>query len=524
MRSLFPILILLIFGKSFSQTHALADLEFQKFIQNTYPATLDSNGNLIIAAAGSVPGVMNCQNKNITNLDGVQFFTNLSGINCSGNKLTTLPNLSAILGLRTFIADNNELTSLGFISENIGLFTLSVSGNNIVNLNDLSALVDLKNLFVHRNSITQVNALTSLIRIIKLDLSFNKLSQIPSLAGSPQLETFNCSNNAIEVMPAISSINLDSLICSNNKLQVFPSFSGNASLTYIDCSYNQISNYPVLSNLPSLSTLIASHNKLSSVLAYPGLNALKILNLSHNQLTELPHLGYMSLQELDVSYNSISTPLNYDGLLSIQFVNFSHNNLSILSSQPNFQIHQNYSYNYLTFQQIIGQDLAPGNSILFPQKTIPVESVLELKENENYSLNLNINEPVGVQYQWYLNGQFWQSTATSSIDLLNTNGSLYLVILNPSYPNDSLRTDEMKVFTNACASRKCDEFVLSPNGDGLGDSYYVNHFGKIEIINREGIVVKSGTEPFYWDGDEKGTGYFLLFVDGKRIAAITLIR
>jgi Leucine-rich repeat (LRR) protein len=524
MKTFFPILILLVFGNSFSQTHAFSDLEFQKFIQNTYPATLDANGNLIIAEAANVLGTMNCQNKNISNLDGIQYFTGLTGINCSGNKLATLPNLQAILNLKFLNADRNSLSSLNFLSNNTNLLTLSISQNNLVGLGDITALTDLKNLYAHHNAIVQASELSSFTQLIELNISHNKLTALPDLTGT-QLETFNCSHNSIAQFPNFSSVNLDSIICSYNKLTSFPSLSGNASLRYIDCSHNLIESYPVLANLPSLATFIASYNKLRDMLAYPGLNALKMLDLSHNQLTELPYLGYMSLQELDVSYNSIETPLDYDGLLSIQFVNFSHNNLKSLGPQPNFQIHQDYSYNYLTFQYIRSQDLAPGNSILFPQKQLPIESVLELKENEPYTLDLNIDNSVGSNtFHWYRNGAFWKSTTTSAVELMNFNGTLFMVIRNSAYPNDSIRTTIAKVYTNACATENCDEFVLSPNGDGLGDSYFINHYGKIEIINREGKVVKTGSEPFYWDGDDKGTGYFLLYVDGKKIAAITLIR
>jgi len=78
------------------------------------------------------------------------------------------------------------------------------------------------------------------------------------------------------------------------------------------------------------------------------------------------------------------------------------------------------------------------------------------------------------------------------------------------------------------AKDDCDQ-VLSPNGDGIGDSFYIEEPGLIKIINRNGIVLKELEGPILWDGTNKSgnfldAGYYLLIFENGESLTITIER
>ncbi len=71
--------------------------------------------------------------------------------------------------------------------------------------------------------------------------------------------------------------------------------------------------------------------------------------------------------------------------------------------------------------------------------------------------------------------------------------------------------------------------VFTPNGDAVEDEYFIPHEGNVEIINREGILVRKLVTPNYWDGrDGSGNvlpmGNYLICTDTGRTVNITLVR
>ncbi len=76
------------------------DANFRNFVKQKYGSYSSSNPQITDATLESVEE-MDCSGKNIENLKGIEFFTNLKTLNCSNNKLISLS-----------VASNTELTEL----------------------------------------------------------------------------------------------------------------------------------------------------------------------------------------------------------------------------------------------------------------------------------------------------------------------------------------------------------------------------------------------------------------------------
>lgn len=100
----------------------------------------------------------------------------------------------------------------------------------------------------------------------------------------------------------------------------------------------------------------------------------------------------------------------------------------------------------------------------------------------------------------------------------------YQLSVSDSVGCDVIFPDNVSLFSKT----DCDE-VLSPNGDGIGDRYYIDEPGLIKVINQNGSLLNELQGPVLWDGtDGKGSfinaGYYLLLFENGESLNITIER
>ena len=129
------------------------DPEFVSWLQENTEGVM--NGDCLdIDAAGEVNTSISIYNTNITNLDGLHYFTNLNLLYIDYNdSLTSIPDLSGLTNLSGLYIDNNEsLTSLADLSGLTNLSELFIYGNeSLTSLPDLSGLTNLDQLYIAYN-------------------------------------------------------------------------------------------------------------------------------------------------------------------------------------------------------------------------------------------------------------------------------------------------------------------------------------------------------------------------------------
>lgn len=94
------------------------------------------------------------QNKNITSLAGIEYFTDLETLDCMGNQLTTL-DVTKLTKLMFLVCNDNQLTALD-VTGLTSLTDLECSDNQLVSL-DVSTLEELKILWCHGNKMTALD-------------------------------------------------------------------------------------------------------------------------------------------------------------------------------------------------------------------------------------------------------------------------------------------------------------------------------------------------------------------------------
>ena len=222
------------------------DANFRNYLMSEYPsgtittAQLNARTELIL------------EYKGISNMTGVQYFTQLKKLSLYGNNLTSI-NVRALTKLTYLNLGKNKLTSIN-VDNNTALEQLYLQSNQLTSVT-VEFLSDLRTLWVSQNP-----------NLTNLECACNDLSNF-DIYNCTALQNLSCFNN-----PHLSTIyNLES--CT--------------ALTHLDCEDCTITELPGVANMTNLQTLWACNNQLTS-LNVSNLSQLKKLNVSGNtSLTEL---------------------------------------------------------------------------------------------------------------------------------------------------------------------------------------------------------------------------------------------
>ena len=212
---------------------------------------------------------LNIEGKNLTDISGIEYFTNLTSLDCGNNQLTALP-VEKLTKLTELSCFDNQLTALPV--ENLTqLTTLSCSNNQLTALL-VEKLSKLTNLRCNNNQLTA--------------MPVEKLSQLAVLY---------CDNNQLTELPVGNLTELTVLNCDNNQLTALP-VENLTLLEQLNCGTNLLAELDI-EKLTQLKNLYCNNNQLTS-LPVGKLNNLNVLSCYDNRLTELDITSVTSLNSL----------------------------------------------------------------------------------------------------------------------------------------------------------------------------------------------------------------------------------
>ena len=216
---------------------------------------------------------LNLSSCNISNLKGIEYFTNLETLQIQYNNLTSV-DLSHNTKLKTLNCYNNQLSSL-----------------------DLSNLSNLEYLDCSNNRLTTLNA------------TYKSYLKTLNCSNNTLLTTLNCYNDVLTDLNVTGCTALNTLKCYYNaNLAAITGLADCTAITYLDCEDCAITELPGVNNMTNIATLWARNNKLTSLTVYnkshltnlrvSGNTLLTYLSCYRNALTTLNVTGCTALKEL----------------------------------------------------------------------------------------------------------------------------------------------------------------------------------------------------------------------------------
>ncbi|WP_160112015.1 cadherin domain-containing protein [Aquimarina sp. AU58] len=289
------------------------DPNFKKaLVEHTAPVVdTNSDGEISIEEAKVVER-LDIDNKNISDLSGIEHFTALKFLFCRNNKLTNL-DVSKNTTLKILWCDNNQLTTLNIskntaledlycrynkltlldVSKNMALTSFGCSNNNLTSL-DVSKNTALTSFGCSNNNLTNLDVSKN-TALTGFSCSNNNLTSL-DVSENTALTLLRCFNNNLTNLDVSKSIALEFLKCHENNLTTLD-VSKNIKLDLLYCHNNQLTTLDVSKNT-ALTHLWCFNNKLTNLTMNNGKNA----SMSSVDLKNNPDLSCIQVDDPEAAY------------------------------------------------------------------------------------------------------------------------------------------------------------------------------------------------------------------------------
>ncbi|MBV8325787.1 T9SS type A sorting domain-containing protein [Chryseobacterium sp.] len=279
-----------------------------------------NNDNEIQVSEALAVYKLRIENADVSNVSGLDSFSNLKELVLSGNNLTSF-NLGFPV-LEFLNIDGNQLTAINLLNCPL-LTTIQIYGNNFTTL----ALVSnsLANLFTGGDNFQTIN-LQGTPALKKAYISYSNVQTING-SNMPLLEDLSISGTPLLSQLSLSgSLHLNKLTIKNTGL-VHLDLTDLTGLQTLDCMNNEFQS-AILDGCTSLSVASLESSKLSSV-SFNNASSIYMFNLSNNNLTSinlssLHYLGYFD------GRNNKLTSINVNNLPNLWYLYLTSNQLTQL--------------------------------------------------------------------------------------------------------------------------------------------------------------------------------------------------
>ncbi len=380
------------------------DENFRKYLlERIEDKTMSADRRLSITS-------IDCRNRNISDLTGIEYFPNLRNLYCLLNNLESL-DVSKNVKLEILDCRYNRLSNLdcsnnpylrelycSVLNAYGKISNLNVSKNDRLEVLDCSNQMELESLDLSGKPDLKIlrcgTGRFGSAKLRSLDLSKNpKLEELDchgldlgslDLSGNPALKILNCQNNNLSSLDLSGNPALESLSCGdasllhdsiNNKL-VNIDLSHNPALKDLSCQGINLSSLDLSGN-PALESLTCYNNNLVS-LDLSHNPALRRLNCDNNKLSSLDVGACQTLMVFSAVKNVVYTAENQIDMIK-RDARFDAGRVSNL---------QNLDFNGGIFRIIKGEegtydyDCGNGHSMTVTIKVGEVNEADEVKTRE----------------------------------------------------------------------------------------------------------------------------------------------
>lgn len=531
MRIIFITFFLLSINTAFAQLITLPDDKLSDKLKASYGQVMVGN-QLDTLKAAALGGTLNLSNAGISDATGVQYFTSITTLNLSSNQISLVPNISGITGLVNFYASNNKLTSLPDMSALTNLHDFQVMNNQLTALPDLSGAIGLLLLYCSTNKITQLPPLTQFPNLLNLVVGDNPLAN-STFDASPcthlvELHVHKSGINAIIGLD--QSPNLSILYLWGNNLTAIPGIDANTNLTKLYIFDNPLSDLPNLSNKPNLNTLNISKCYLTYEDIQPILQSTNLpASFTYMPQRDLPFADISVRAENNYNLNyPVSSPLSTD-----RYVWLKDGVIIDSSASPAYSFTPLKISDAGVYQLKVYNTAIPALQLKSNTFTLSVLPCIEFSITHVDIVNKDCSKGYMIDFS-----QNQISGGTAPFQYMLSTSSSNKLITYPIVEN----VEAGNYFLSVIDSKNCratDDFtlnridncdpVLTPNGDGITDTYFIDKTGKVSVYDLNRALVNTLQAPFVWDGTDRNgklldAGFYILIIEGQKPIYLTIIR
>lgn len=244
------------------QRVALADVALEQAIRAALEKPV---GELTLTDAAKLTTLIANDNE-ITDLRGIECFTNLDFVDLSVNLITDVSPIGVLPVITNLGLTMNQVADITPLAASSTLENLWIAGNRISDLSPLSSLTKLKTLGLSSNSISDLAPLRELTTLTDVDVSYNTFTSIEPLGGLAGLRNLTVGPNPAfggDLSPITNLAQLEMLFLPDCGLEdaELAALSSLTDLDYLDLTNNGIVDVGALSAY-SNTTLTLNDNPI----------------------------------------------------------------------------------------------------------------------------------------------------------------------------------------------------------------------------------------------------------------------
>ncbi len=272
--------------------------------------------------------------RGISNLEGLQYCTNLTQLWLGSNQISDINKLSGLVNISDMLLWSNQISNISALSGMTKMRKLFLNNNQISDISPLSGMTNMTILFLSSNYITDISALSEMTNMTDLRLGSNQISDIGSLSGMLNMKRLDLYENQISNISALSGmINIECILIYDNQIIDISPLSGMKNVSSFTLSINQIRDISPLSDMTNIVDLDAYNNQISDISPLSGLTNLTRLGLSKNQINDIsPLSGLTKLTSLNLCINQIIDISVLANLINLKGLIISYNQIANINS------------------------------------------------------------------------------------------------------------------------------------------------------------------------------------------------
>ncbi|WP_428743473.1 T9SS type B sorting domain-containing protein [Tenacibaculum sp.] len=472
---------------------------------------------------------LDIENKNISDMTGIQDFVSLTYLDCSDNFFTNI-DVSQLIKIETLICGAGNLNTLN-IKNNTLIKFLSVNDSKLSSIN-VTKNINLEHFVIYGNNLSVLD-ISNNLKLRFLSCSSNNLTQL-NTSNNPDLYWLDIYFNKISSLDLSNNLKLARLDCFNNSIKEL-NLINNKGLTFLNCRYNQLTNVDIRNNN---NTNILSN---SFDLRYnPNLTCVLVDNINYST-TNWTQIDNNTVFKEDINECNQTT------------CTITVNTLNDVITCDNYPLPNLSNSKYYTQSGGNGNQLNSGDIITLSQTifiynedpTNPScfdESSFHITINNSPDVDI-LNDVIAINkftLPNLTNGNYYTESGgngnqLNSGDIITTSQIVYIYNVNPINPR-CYNESSFKITIEEERDIIIPNF-FTPNNDGNNDTWIIkdnnNLIKEIYIMDRFGkIVSKIKPNSVGWNGlynskplPSTTYWYQIIFTNGKtKNGAFALIR
>ncbi|MBP3517171.1 MAG: hypothetical protein J6K31_01945 [Parabacteroides sp.] len=290
----------------------IPDVNFKAYLVENFDTNKD--GEISEEEASKVTFI-NCREKNISSLEGIEYFINVTYLDCALNNIQNI-----------YLQKNTEINDL------------CCFGNKIQRL-DLFPLNKMEQLRCHENALTELN-IDNNVNLKFLSCGDNKLTSL-NVRNNKDLTDLYCENMELSQLDLKNNSKLSILWCFNNHISNLD-LSNNRMLTHVHCRNNGL-NSIILNNNSLLTILNCEQNNLPSI-DTKEIKNIESLYLNKNNISTIDVSQNKNIKALWIENNELSS-IDVSNNLNLEWLDVSNNKLTYLHVNNNTNLKRLSFYN-----------------------------------------------------------------------------------------------------------------------------------------------------------------------------------